>query len=152
MNFMARAAPAAPDQNKAPMKPVMVPEVMSKAVITISPDDAIAKAVDLMATGNFHHLVVSDDGKNILGIISDLDILSVKTQISDWRSTKIGEVMTPKPLSIPWQTELSVAVSTMMSKKINCLPVTNKGTLCGIVTSTDVMRFCQNLLESRNNP
>jgi predicted transcriptional regulator len=53
------------------------------------------------------------------------------------------------PITVTQETLLSTAVATMIAKKINCLPVVDDtGTLCGIVTSTDVMKFSQNLLES----
>jgi CBS domain-containing protein len=102
-----------------------------------------------MATGDFRHLVIADDEQKVLGVISDRDILSVKGRISEWRVKKIQEVMTPTPITVTQETLLAVAVATMLSKKINCLPVVDEsGTLCGIVTSTDIMKFSQNLLES----
>jgi len=53
------------------------------------------------------------------------------------------------PITVTQETLLSTAVATMIAKKINCLPVVDDtGTLCGIVTSTDVMKFSQNLFES----
>jgi acetoin utilization protein AcuB len=136
-------------QSKQFSGPVRIGDVMSKSVITLSPNDTIAKSVDLMATGDFRHLVITDDEQKVLGVISDRDILGVKGRISEWRVKKIHEVMTPKPITATQETLLSVAVATMIAKKINCLPVIdNIGTLCGIVTSTDMMKFCQNLLES----
>jgi predicted transcriptional regulator len=53
------------------------------------------------------------------------------------------------PITVTQETLLSTAVATMIAKKISCLPVVDDtGTLCGIVTATDVMKFSQNLLES----
>jgi CBS-domain-containing membrane protein len=39
-------------------------------------------------------------------------------------------------------------VSKIISKKINCLPVVeDDGTVCGIVTSTDLLKSYQQVLE-----
>src|SRR2546426_11538455 len=95
--------------------PIRVGDVMSKAVITLSLNDSIAKGVDLMSTGDFRHLVIADDGQKVLGVISDRDILSVKGRISEWRVRKMREVMTPKAITVTQETLLSVAVSTMVS-------------------------------------
>ena len=147
MNIIGRVG--ASGQNKQHSGPIRVGEVMSKAVITLSTNDTVAKAVDLMSTGDFRHLVIADDEQKVLGVISDRDILSVKGRISEWRVKKIQEVMTPKPITVTQETLLSVAVATMIEKKINCLPVIDHtDALCGIVTSTDVMKFSQTLLES----
>ena len=90
---------------------------MSKAVITLSPSDTVAKSVELMATGDFRHLVIADDEQKVLGVISDRDILSVKGRISEWRVKKIQEVMTPTPITVTQETLLSSAVATMIAKK-----------------------------------
>src|SRR5712692_3731811 len=121
MNIIVRVG--ASGQNKQYSEPITVAEVMSKAVITLSPNDSVAKSVDLMATGDFHHLVIADDEQKVLGVISDRDILSVKGRISEWRVKKIFQIMTPKPFTVTPETLLSVAVSTMIAKTINCLPV-----------------------------
>jgi CBS domain-containing protein len=40
------------------------------------------------------------------------------------------------------------AVSKIVAKRINCLPVVeDDGTVCGIVTSTDLLKSYQQLLE-----
>ena len=130
-------------------KPVRVADVMSKAVVTLSPTDSVAKSVDLLAKGDFRHLVIADDEQRVLGVISDRDILSVKGRISDWHSKRLRDAMTSNPLTVTPETPLSAAASTMLAKKINCLPVLDRaGKLCGIVTSTDIMKICQKLLES----
>jgi CBS domain-containing protein len=147
VNIINRAR--ASGQSKRDSDPIRVGDVMSKAVITLSPSDTVAKSVELMATGDFRHLVIADDEQKVLGVISDRDILSVKGRISEWRVKKIQEVMTPTPITVTQETLLSSAVATMIAKKINCLPVIDiSGALCGIVTSTDVMKFSQHLLES----
>lgn len=53
------------------------------------------------------------------------------------------------PITVTQETLLSTSGCDDDRKKINCLSVVDDtGTLCGIVTSTDVMKFSQNLLES----
>ena len=46
------------------------------------------------------------------------------------------------------KTPIVDAVSKMVAKRINCLPVVeDDGTVCGIVTSTDLLKSYQQLLE-----
>jgi CBS domain-containing protein len=57
--------------------------------------------------------------------------------------------MTPDPFTVKRETPLSVAVARIVSKRINCLPVLDdEGRVCGIVTSTDLLKAYQKLLES----
>jgi CBS domain-containing protein len=49
--------------------------------------------------------------------------------------------MTHKVFTASPETPLSVAASEMLSRRINCLPVLGKdGKVCGIITSTDLLR------------
>ena len=118
-------------------------------VVQSSPQDCFAKAVELMATGDFRHLVIAGEKQTVLGVISDRDIFRCQGRISEWQSKQVQEIMTSNPVTVTPETLLTAAVSTMVSKKINCLPVVeDSGTVCGIVTSTDIMKSYHNMLES----
>ena len=56
--------------------------------------------------------------------------------------------MTQNPITVKRNTAIIDAVSKILSKRINCLPVIEEdGTVCGIVTSTDLLKSYQQLLE-----
>jgi CBS domain-containing protein len=129
--------------------PTRVADVMTKDVVTLSPDDNFAEAVELMAKRDFRHLMVADDAQKLLGVISDRDILRATGRVGDWSPKQIRHVMTADPISVMPETLLSRAASTMVRKKINCLPVVDvANVVCGIVTSTDILTCYQKTLES----
>jgi acetoin utilization protein AcuB len=56
--------------------------------------------------------------------------------------------MTRNPITVKRSTKIIDAVSKLIAKRINCLPVIEEdGTICGIVTSTDLLKSYQQLLE-----
>ena len=60
--------------------------------------------------------------------------------------------MTRDPITVKCETPISVAVAKMVAKRINCLPVLDdEGKVCGILTSTDLLKAYQKLLESLEN-
>jgi acetoin utilization protein AcuB len=129
--------------------PTQVAEVMTTAVVTLSPDQSFAEAVSLMANHHFHHFLVADDAGKIIGVISDRDILRALARTADWQTQKIGEIMTPEPTTVLPTTSLCIAVGTMLTRRINCLPVVNDDeTIRGILTSTDLLRSYQRYLET----
>ncbi len=83
---------------------------MTLSVVTLSPDQNLSKAVDLMATREFRHLVITDENDKVLGIVSDRDILSMGGRISDWQFKHLSDVMTSNPISVKPETPLVVAV------------------------------------------
>jgi CBS domain-containing protein len=126
-----------------------VADVMTRKTVTLSPHHGFAEAVSLMADRHFRHIVVVDTGGQILGVISDRDILRTLARTANWQTKDVSQIMTRDPFTVKRDTPLSVAVAKIVSKRINCLPVLDdEGKVCGILTSTDLLKAYQKLLES----
>ena len=50
-------------------------DVMVRNVVTVKPDDQVAEAIKLLAEHDVSALPVVDDGNNVVGIISEADLL-----------------------------------------------------------------------------
>ena len=129
-----------------------VADVMTRKTVTLSPHHGFAEAVSLMADRHFRHIVVVDTGGKILGVISDRDILRTLARTANWQTKDVSQIMTRDPFTVKRETPLVVAVAKIVSKRINCLPVLDDdGKVCGILTSTDLLKAYQKLLESLEN-
>jgi predicted transcriptional regulator len=74
-------------------------------------------------------IVVSDDGKNILGIISGVDIVrGLKSFGRDVGDRRVNEIMTRKVITCDIAEPLSI-------------PITRNSELCGIINILDVIKF-----------
>jgi CBS domain-containing protein len=136
-------------QNESIGRYKSVADVMTRKTVTLSPHHGIAEAVSLMADRHFRHIVVVDTGGQILGVISDRDILRTLARTSNWQTKDVSQIMTRDPVTVKRETPLSVAVAKLVAKRINCLPVLDEeGKVCGILTSTDLLKAYQKLLES----
>jgi CBS domain-containing protein len=139
-------------QSESPGRYKCVADVMTRKTVTLSPHHAFAEAVSLMADRHFRHIVVVDTAGQVLGVISDRDILRTLARTANWQTKDVSQIMTREPFTVKRQTPLSVAVAKIVSKRINCLPVLDDdGKVCGIVTSTDLLKAYQKLLESLEN-
>jgi acetoin utilization protein AcuB len=126
-----------------------VADVMTRKTVTLNPHHGFTEAVSLMADRHFRHIVVADAAGRILGVISDRDILRTLARTSNWQTKDVGQIMTRDPITVKRETPLSVAVAKIVAKRINCLPVVDDdGKVCGILTSTDLLKSYQKLLES----
>lgn len=128
--------------------PTEVADVMTGKVATLSPHHTFDDAVSLMNDRHFRHCVVIDGQRKIAGVISDRDILRALARNPNSRSKSVEQIMTRNPITVKRATPIVDAVSKMVAKRINCLPVVDEeGTVCGIVTSTDLLKSYQQLLE-----
>ncbi len=128
--------------------PAEVADVMTGKVVTLSPHHSFSEVANLMNDRYFRHCVVVDNYGKAVGVISDRDILRALARNPNSRSKSLDQIMTRNPLTVKRNTPIIDAVSKMLSKRINCLPVVEEdGTVCGIVTSTDLLKSYQQLLE-----
>jgi acetoin utilization protein AcuB len=129
--------------------PTQVGEVMTRQVMTLRPDDSFGDAVSLMASQHVRHSVVIDTAGRIQGVISDRDVLRALARTQNWQSKPVSEIMTPQPVVVHQETPLSDAVGELLLRRINCLPVVlENGTVCGILTTTDLLKSYQQVLEA----
>ncbi|MBI4636169.1 MAG: CBS domain-containing protein [Candidatus Rokubacteria bacterium] len=124
-------------------------DLMTRALITVSPATPVAEARDLMTKDRIRHLLVT--GTNGLeGIVTDRDIrlnlASPATSLSAWElhyllaRLTVGQVMTRSPITIAPDQDARDAARLMLSRKIGALPVLEGERLVGIITETDLLR------------
>ena len=122
-------------------KPIRVFDVMTTGILTLSANDSFDGAIELMAKHDYQYVIVTDDENKVIGVISQRDIVGSRWNISEWRSKRVRQGMRPNPVTVTFRTLLYDAVSTMITEKVNCLPVVrDNGELCGMLSSTDIMK------------
>jgi len=126
-----------------------VEDVMTRRVITIRPEQTFADVVNLMTQHSFRHFPVVESPGRLVGVISDRDILRGVARIKDWNQTYVHQFMSRDVVAVKPDTKLSHATGTMLSKRINCLPVVDDNeTVCGILTTTDLLKVFRSMQEA----
>ncbi len=115
-------------------------EVMSTELETIGPRDSIKKAAAKMNKFHIGSLVVTAPGFEMLGIITERDILKAFVK-GKKPSTEVSEVMTKGVITIDYNTTLEEAAEKMLGNGIKRLVVTKKDECVGIVTATDLIMY-----------
>lgn len=119
---------------------MLVNEVMSRNVISLSPDQTARQAAKLMSDHEVGAIPVAKDGK-VQGIVTDRDIvLRCVACGHDADSTRISEIMTSGTVYVNSDNNLDEAMRMMSSEQVRRLPVMDGGKLCGIVSLADIAR------------
>ncbi len=120
-----------------------VREVMTSTHLSVARvDDDLALAGQMMLWTNLRHLpVVRDDG-TVVGVVSVRDFLSRRRVGSDGAGARVRveEAMSYPPVTVTPNTPLASAITTMLDRKIGCLPVVEDEVLVGMLTTTDLLR------------
>jgi acetoin utilization protein AcuB len=132
--------------------PQTVADIMTAPPVTITLDSTMEEVRAIFEARRFHHLVVLDDNRRAVGVVSDRDLLSTVSPFvgkmaersADLASLqrKAHQVMSRKLIAVRPNTLLRAAARVMLDYKISCLPVVDKDLRCvGILTIRDVVRW-----------
>ncbi|MGV7221939.1 MAG: CBS domain-containing protein [Nitrospinales bacterium] len=122
------------------MKAIYASEIMTTPVISAR-EDASARDVALeLLSGVFSGMPVTDYENNIIGIISELDIIKAVKNENDLKNTLVSEIMTPDPVTAVEDATAEEFIRIMEEFYIIRLPVVRDGKLVGIVSRSDVLR------------
>lgn len=137
-----------------------VADLMTSDLFTLLEDDNITVADEMMKWRNIRHIPVVNDQFEIVGIITNRDILKISVSAlagishRDQRSlhdkVKAKDIMQKKILTVPENTPLFTAAKLLTANKIGCLPIINKGKLVGIITEADFVKFFTKKVEFWN--
>ncbi|MGD9509590.1 MAG: CBS domain-containing protein [Geminicoccaceae bacterium] len=116
--------------------------VKGRKVHTVSAQLTVGDAMRRMHETRVSALVVSEDGANIDGIVSDRGLLSVFVeQGSDVLGRALGEIMSRKVFTCSPGDSVGAIMSVMTERRIRHIPVVDQdGRLCGIVSIGDVVK------------
>lgn len=115
-----------------------VSEFMTKKLITISPEASVFDATRLMSEKNIGSVIVVE-GKRLVGIITERDILTVVSSRLSPEKTQVKEIMSKPVVTCTPECNIDEAASLMQAHKIKHLPVVKGDELVGIFTTYDLM-------------
>jgi CBS domain-containing protein len=114
-----------------------VSEIMTAAAVTDRADDTLAEAARRMWEQQTGSLLVMD-GEELLGIITERDVLKAVATGTALEEVPISEVMTKDVVTAHPGTSLREAAAVMTEKWIRHLPVVERGQVVGILSQRDL--------------
>ena len=110
------------------------------SIVSVSANETVYKALELMAREDIGALLVMNEGK-VVGIMSERDY--ARKVILEGRSslkTSVEKIMTNKVLYISPGESVEEGLALMSDKRCRHLPVFEDGTLIGIVSIGDLVQ------------
>jgi diguanylate cyclase (GGDEF)-like protein/PAS domain S-box-containing protein len=116
-------------------------KIMSSPVITVPESMSCLDAYQVFLRDGIRHLVIVDDDKLLLGVVSETDFrLHINlTNLTGHR--RISSVMRRAEFSLPPEARLGDALNLMQSYRDTCVVVVEDERPVGIVTERDIVRL-----------
>jgi acetoin utilization protein AcuB len=132
---------------------MIIDQLMSTTLVSVSSDDSLALAREIFSHTHFHHLLIIEEGK-LVGVLSDRDLFkAISPNIGTAAETPkdaatlrkhVHQIMSRKPITVSSGTSLQEAVHLFNTKPISCLPVVSEdNTPMGIITWRDILRLVE---------
>jgi CBS domain-containing protein len=142
-----------------------VKDIMTKDVVTVSPDTGIGHAAELLLERGFNGVPVVDGTGKLVGLLCQTDLVAqqkkfpvpsiftfldgvisftsmkhLEKEIQKITAMTVADAMTPNPVTVGPETSIEEAGTIMVDRNFHTLPVVDEGELVGIVGKEDVLR------------
>ena len=140
-------------------------EIMTRDVITVSPDMEISEAAKILLDNHINGVPVVDSQGNLLGILCQSDLIAqqkklpipslftfldglfplssstqLEKEVRKIAATTVSQAMTGNPVTVTPDTGIEALAGLMVDNNFHTLPVVANGKLVGIVGKEDVLR------------
>lgn len=140
-------------------------DIMTRDVITVTPDTDITHATRILLEHRINGLPVVDEQQKLVGIVCQSDMIAqqkriplpslftlldgyisltsakqFEKEVQKIAATRVEQAMTVGPVTVGPDTPLEEIASLMVEKKLHTLPVVDHKELVGIIGKEDMLR------------
>jgi CBS domain-containing protein len=142
-----------------------VKDIMTKELVTVSPQTEITIAAKILLEKRINGLPVIDDSGKLVGILCQSDLVAqqksipipsvytvldsfipltslkrIDKEVKKIAALKVEQAMTPKPVTVGPETDIEDVARLMVDKKYHTLPVMEGDKIVGVVGKEDVLK------------
>ena len=142
-----------------------VKDIMTKELITVSPDTEIVHATKLLLENRINGVPVTNETGKLVGILCQSDLIAqqkklpvpsfftflnglitltsmkqFEKQVQKIAATTVAQAMTPNPVTVRPDTNIEEVAALMVDNNFHTIPVVDEGELVGIVGKEDILR------------
>ena len=126
------------DKRRTPLDALFIER---ETVHSVGPDTLVTECVRTMSAKKIGALIVID-GERLVGIFTERDALNkVLAAGLEPGRTKVSEVMTKDPYSIPPTTTVGEAMELVTKRRFRHLPIVKNGKVLAVVSSGDLTHW-----------
>ena len=144
---------------------IKVKDIMTKEVISVSPETEITNAAKILLENRINGLPVIDAFGRLIGILCQSDLVAqqkgipvpsvftllesfipltsikrIDKEMEKIAALTVKEAMTLEPVTVSPETDIEDVAKLMVDKKYHTLPVVEGGKIVGIVGKEDVLK------------
>ena len=121
-------------------------DVMVRDVVVVNESTPLKEVTRIFNDRKITGAPVVNDNNELVGVISETDIIRKSTTIGAWSPSTAGQIMTKPPVSVAPDTSLQRVCELMYNRRIHRVVVAAGEQIDGIITTMDILRAIATLL------
>ncbi|MGE0884752.1 MAG: HPP family protein [Blastocatellales bacterium] len=119
-------------------------DVMIKDVITVSEKTPLKEVTKMFSERRITGAPVVNDAGELVGVLSETDIIRKTTSIGAWSPNTAGQIMTRPAVTVSPNETLQRVCELMSNRHIHRVVVAEGTRINGIITTMDILRAIAN--------
>ena len=115
-------------------------DVMIRDVVTVAETMSLKEITSLFKEKRITGAPVVDANGELVGVISETDIIRKTTSIGAWSPSTAGQIMTRNAVTVAPNESLQRVCELMYNRRIHRVVVAEGRQICGIITTMDILR------------
>lgn len=117
---------------------MQVRNLMRSPVVSVDPGQTLQRAAQVMQEHGIGSVVV-EQSDQVVGILTERDVMHAAAQIGDVEKARVGDHMTAPVVTASPNWDVTVAATEMSDRRIRHLVVLEEGRALGMLSIRDVM-------------
>ncbi len=119
---------------------LLASDVMIKDVVVVNESTPLKEVAKTFSERRITGAPVVNAQGELVGVISETDIIRKSTSIGAWSPSTAGQIMTKPPVSVAPDTTLQRVCELMFNRRIHRVVVAEGIQIRGIITTMDILR------------
>jgi CBS domain-containing protein len=115
-------------------------DVMINDVVTVPETMPLKEVTALFKERKITGAPVVDVAGELVGVISETDVIRKTTSIGAWSPNTAGQIMTHNAVTVAPEETLQRVCELMYNRRIHRVVVATGKQICGIITTMDILR------------
>jgi predicted transcriptional regulator len=128
------------EQGENSMLALYASDVMVKDVLTVKESTPLKEVARLLSERKITGVPVVDEKGNLVGVISETDIIRKTNSIGAWSPSMAGQIMTKPAVTVSPNETLQRICELMYNRTIHRVVVAEEKNIVGIITTMDILR------------
>lgn len=124
-------------------------DVMIKDVITVNEKTPLKEVTKIFGEKRITGVPVVNDAGELVGVLSETDIIRKTSNIGAWSPNLAGQIMTKPAVTVSPDETLQKVCELMENRRIHRVVVGDDSGIKGIITTMDILKAIANLGKER---